>query len=190
LARVEAETGVPRAEALDLRDLAREARGALLSLAAEREMQILLELPAQPVPVRGDRIGLLTALTNLLDNALKYGPRGSPVRLAVSGQGGDAVVEVSDQGPGIPPHETERIFERFYRLDKNRSRDLGGTGLGLSIVRHVAASHGGRVFVLSSVGHGSTFRLAIPLQEDGRAGLSSEPAGAGPARSDAGSRPT
>ncbi len=102
------------------------------------------------------------ALTNLLDNAIKYSPPHTAVAVEARQDGGALVVAVRDQGPGIAPEHQARIFERFYRVDKSRSRKLGGTGLGLSIVRHAAEMHGGSVTVQSEVGQGSTFTLRLP----------------------------
>jgi two-component system sensor histidine kinase SenX3 len=105
----------------------------------------------------------VSAVKNLLDNAVKYSEPGRPVEL--SGATGDGFVEISvrDHGIGIPSRDLERIFERFYRVDRARSRETGGTGLGLSIVRHVAQAHGGDVTVESTEGEGSTFRLRLLL---------------------------
>jgi signal transduction histidine kinase len=164
LARVEAEAGLLRLAPLDLRDLATEARDVAAGAAALRSVQLQLDLPGAPVPVAGDREALVTAVDNLLDNAIKYGPAGGLVRLAVRLEGAEALIEVADRGPGIAPHETDRVWERFYRVDKSRSRELGGTGLGLSIVRNVALAHGGRVSLDSEPGRGSTFRIHLPLQ--------------------------
>jgi two-component system phosphate regulon sensor histidine kinase PhoR len=165
LARVEAEDGRLERAALDLREIVSECHEQAAGLAATRAVTLTWGAPDQPVPVEGDRAALYTALMNLLDNAIKYGPRGGEVRLRVwaDAAAGQAAVSVEDQGPGIPPHETERIFERFYRVDKDRSRALGGTGLGLSIVRNVALAHGGRVDVTSALGRGATFTLRLPL---------------------------
>jgi two-component system sensor histidine kinase SenX3 len=98
-----------------------------------------------------------------VDNALKYADGRSPVSVAVRPGDGWADVVVRDRGIGIPQPEQERVFERFYRIDKARSRDTGGTGLGLAIVRNVARAHGGEVLVTSREGEGSTFTLRLPL---------------------------
>jgi two-component system sensor histidine kinase SenX3 len=122
--------------------------------------------------VMGDARQLATALGNLVDNAVRYGPARSRVavstRLVDGTGGGGSVVEVSvtDEGPGIAETERERIFERFYRVDAARSRATGGTGLGLAIVKHVMAAHNGKVTVRSVEGAGSTFTLSIPLRSD------------------------
>jgi two-component system phosphate regulon sensor histidine kinase PhoR len=164
LARIESGTGGPDLEPLDLREPARESFRALGPSAEARRVRMEIELPERTVPVRGDRASLRLALDNLLDNAVKYTPPGGHVRMRLAARGGEAVVEVEDTGIGIEPRHGERVFERFYRVDKARSRDLGGTGLGLSIVRNAMVIHGGRVDYESSPGTGSVFRLTLPLE--------------------------
>jgi two-component system phosphate regulon sensor histidine kinase PhoR len=133
--------------------------------AAERKrMTIACECPP------GLRVqasaGLLDhAVGNLLENAVKYSPEGSRVEIAAREEGSQAVIEIRDQGPGIPTQHLPRIFERFYRVDRARSRDSGGTGLGLAIVKHVAQALGGGVEVESRTGVGTCFRLRLPLPE-------------------------
>ena len=117
-------------------------------------------------PVYGDPDLLVTALRNLIDNAVRYSPEGTRVGVGVRERDGMAQISVTDQGPGIPEDEQDRIFERFYRVDTARSRQTGGTGLGLSIVKHVMSQHGGEVTVWSQAGRGSTFTLSIPQIED------------------------
>jgi two-component system phosphate regulon sensor histidine kinase PhoR len=102
------------------------------------------------------------AVVNLIDNAVKYSPAGGPVLVTVEERPHEIVILVRDEGPGIAREHLPRLFERFYRVDRARSRDLGGTGLGLAIVKHVAQLHGGRVSISSDVGRGSTFRLHLP----------------------------
>ena len=99
---------------------------------------------------------------NLLDNAIKYSQPGSVVEMRATTDGSTVRLTVSDSGVGIPRRDLERIFERFYRVDRARSRETGGTGLGLAIVRHVASNHGGDIEVESREGEGSTFTLALP----------------------------
>jgi two-component system sensor histidine kinase SenX3 len=113
--------------------------------------------------LRCDRRQVLSAITNLLDNAIKYSEPPSPVELGATAADGMVTISVTDHGPGIPSRDLERIFERFYRVDRARSRVTGGTGLGLAIVRHVAQAHGGDVTVQSREGEGSTFRLRLAL---------------------------
>jgi two-component system sensor histidine kinase SenX3 len=111
---------------------------------------------------------LVTALSNLLDNAVSYSPPGSPVsisrRLEAGPQGTYVEIAVTDRGLGIAPEHQQRVFERFFRIDQARSRSTGGTGLGLAIVKHVAANHGGEVHLWSKPGTGSTFTLRIPAE--------------------------
>lgn len=115
--------------------------------------------------VTADRLQLVSAVSNLVDNAIKYSNAGGIVRVAARSGAGWAEIDVADDGIGIPSRDLDRVFERFYRVDRARSRDTGGTGLGLAIVRHVAHNHGGEVSVQSHEGEGSTFTLRIPLGE-------------------------
>ncbi len=140
--------------------------------AAQIPLRVAPELP--DVSVQCDRRQVLSAITNLLDNAIKYSEPASPVALGASTQDGFVTFTVTDHGPGVPSRDLERIFERFYRVDRARSRDTGGTGLGLAIVRHVAQVHGGDVSVQSREGEGSTFRLRIAIApSDGGSGAGS-----------------
>jgi two-component system sensor histidine kinase SenX3 len=100
--------------------------------------------------------------SNLVENAVKYTPPGGQVEVTGESDENEIIVRVSDTGIGIPQKNLTRIFERFYRVDKARSKQTGGTGLGLSIVRHVAENHGGRVTVESTLGEGSTFAVYLP----------------------------
>jgi two-component system sensor histidine kinase SenX3 len=158
LSRVESKEGMD-IQAVDVRQLIDEA-AAVLRAAAEAK-GICIELAGPHLLVDGDRSQLSTAMQNLLENAIRYSERGT-IRAAVAGTDGLVAIAVSDEGIGIPADELPRIFERFYRVDRARSRATGGTGLGLSIVRHVAENHGGHVDVSSELGVGSTFTLLIP----------------------------
>ena len=112
--------------------------------------------------VRGDQALLVTALTNLVDNAISYSASGTQVSISRGTADGQVQIAVTDRGVGIAPEYTERVFERFFRIDPARSRATGGTGLGLAIVKHVAANHGGSATVWSRPGTGSTFTLRLP----------------------------
>jgi two-component system phosphate regulon sensor histidine kinase PhoR len=112
--------------------------------------------------VEGDRARLKQVVVNLLDNAIKYTPEGGAVSLEVRAENGTAVLEVADNGVGIPQDLLPRVFERFFRVDQARSRELGGAGLGLSIVKSICAAHRGRVQVNSEPGRGSRFRVELP----------------------------
>lgn len=122
--------------------------------------------PTGGAAVIGDRLQLVSALSNLVDNAIKYTNRGGTVSIAVHTDAQFVSIDVSDTGIGIPVRDLDRVFERFYRVDRARSRETGGTGLGLAIVRHVANNHGGEVDVRSREGEGSTFTLRIPVEAD------------------------
>jgi two-component system sensor histidine kinase SenX3 len=139
-----------------------EATDRARSLAERREIRLDVHEPAEPVTVLGDARQLVSAVGNLVDNAVKYSEPGGAVEVDVDTDGLVVTFRVTDHGIGIPPRHLDRIFERFYRVDRARSRETGGTGLGLSIVRHVAANHGGEVAVTSQEGEGSTFMLKIP----------------------------
>lgn len=131
--------------------------------AATRGTGLHLELAAEPLTVVADEEGLSTILSNLVDNAIKYTPAGGEITISWRRDGGYAVLAVRDTGIGIAPRDQARIFERFFRVDKARSRELGGTGLGLSIVKHLAQAFGGDVGLESQPGQGSTFLVRLPL---------------------------
>jgi two-component system sensor histidine kinase SenX3 len=152
-------------DALSRSQLAQDSTG--IAIATDPESCLLVE---------GDRTLLVTALANLLDNAVAYSQTGSPVSISRRQVGKFVEIAVTDRGIGIPEDEQQRVFERFYRLDKARSRATGGTGLGLAIVKHVAANHGGEVKLWSRPGTGSTFTLRIPAH-------SGSPSGGNPGRS-------
>jgi len=122
-------------------------------------------------PVPADPLKITQAVENLLDNALKYTPAGSTIEVGLQSRDGEAEVSVRDNGPGIPADDLPHIFERFYRVEKGRSREKGGTGLGLSIVKHIVQLHGGRVWVESKVGQGSDFRFSLPMDGEKSEGL-------------------
>jgi two-component system phosphate regulon sensor histidine kinase PhoR len=138
------------------------AREAILPKAEARGTKVLVESEAG-LSAKVDAGLLEQALVNLIDNAVKYSPPASVVSVVARSEDDCLAIEVKDQGIGIPARDLPRVFERFYRVDKARSRELGGTGLGLAIVRHVAMAHGGSVSVESWEGEGSTFRMRIPL---------------------------
>jgi two-component system, OmpR family, phosphate regulon sensor histidine kinase PhoR len=129
--------------------------------ADARRIQLTAEIP--DLNARADPDRLEQVIGNLIDNAIKYGkPEGKVVVTARPANGAQVEVSVQDDGPGIPPAALERVFERFYRVDKARSREQGGTGLGLAIVKHLVQSHGGKVWARSDLGHGAAFSFTIP----------------------------
>ena len=148
---------------LDLGVLLRQIQQSKAEDAADTELSFHSEICDKAVEVNGEVKALDQMVVNLIDNAFKYTPVGGTVTLRLSTVGQMAVIEVEDNGIGIPEDERQRIFERFYRVDRGRSREQGGTGLGLSIVKHIAQSHNGSVDLIGEVDKGSTFRVSIPL---------------------------
>jgi heavy metal sensor kinase len=149
-------------EPVDLGELAATTAGQMSLLAEDKNVQIACCADAG-VTVAGDPARLKQVIVNLLDNAIKYTPAGGRVRLSVRQSGADALLEVTDDGIGIPSEALAHVFKRFYRVDGSRSREQGGAGLGLSIVESICSAHGARVEVSSAPGQGSTFRVRAPL---------------------------
>jgi len=145
--------------------LLEEAAGRLRPQAAQSRITLRTSLAGEMiVTADGDR--LLQVFTNLIDNAIKFTPEGGTVDVGVKQDGADAVVSVADSGRGIPPDDLPRIFDRFYRVERSRSREAGGTGLGLAIAKHIVEAHGGGITVTSRPGAGSTFSVALPLARE------------------------
>jgi signal transduction histidine kinase len=119
--------------------------------------------PFEEVIVRGDEGRLQQLIANLIDNAIKY-TQGGSIRVSLEKNAETAIIRVKDTGIGIPKEEQEKIFKRFYRIDKSRSRETGGVGLGLSIAEWIAHVHHGRIEVESELNHGSTFTVYLPLK--------------------------
>lgn len=134
---------------------------ALSAKAKDRDIKLKNEVPASAV-VSADPVRLEQMLTNLVDNAIKFNRQGGKVTLDFEKADGRSIISVSDTGEGILPEHSQRIFERFYRADRARTREIGGTGLGLAIVKHLARLHGGEVFVNSILSTGTTFRIELP----------------------------
>ncbi|HYI62442.1 MAG TPA: ATP-binding protein [Acidimicrobiales bacterium] len=161
LSRIEARGEVVR-QPVALHLVLAEAADRMRPAAEQRDITIDVGDVAPRVSAAGDRRQLVSAVANLLDNAVKYSHPGSAVEVRAASDGTTVTVDVTDHGLGIPARDLERVFERFYRVDRARSRDTGGTGLGLAIVRHVVANHEGEVTVRSVEGQGSTFTLHLP----------------------------
>ena len=140
----------------------------MLTPAAEKRGQRLEAETAPGLTMTGDGTKLKEILYNLIDNAMKYTQDGGRIQVALREAGENLIWQVADNGVGIPAEDQEHIFDRFYRVDKARSRETGGTGLGLSIVRQLAAMHGGTVTVESAPGQGSRFTVTLP--KDGKGG--------------------
>lgn len=147
---------------VDLNDVISEAIDRAQPLATRQGVSIAFEKSITDSLINGDHFQLVSAVSNLVDNAVKYSDKGDLVTVSLTTVDGSVEVQVTDEGIGIPMASLDRIFERFYRVDRARSRGTGGTGLGLSIVRHVVTNHGGEVNVRSREGEGSTFILRFP----------------------------
>jgi two-component system phosphate regulon sensor histidine kinase PhoR len=153
-------------EVLDLRVCEVEPlfRGLLTDLAGVAHKRLIHEIVIAPeaVAVRADPTKLHAALRNLLENAVSYSPDGGRIILESRTDGGWFALSIADEGPGLPPSDLSRVFERFYRVDKSRARDPGGTGLGLAIVKHLVELHGGRVNAANRPGGGAIFTIRLP----------------------------
>ncbi|MGH9368341.1 MAG: HAMP domain-containing sensor histidine kinase, partial [Thermoanaerobaculia bacterium] len=161
LAQIESGAVELRKEALSLSGVLQEVARDLGSSAASRSIRLVVDADGE-LPVAADRRRLGQVIRNLLDNAIKFSRDGGTVRLEAGHEGGEAFFAIVDEGPGIPRAEQERIFQRFYQIDRSRSKSRPGTGLGLAIVKHLVQLLGGRVEVESEVGRGSTFRVRLP----------------------------
>jgi heavy metal sensor kinase len=147
-----------------LLDAAREATALMEVLAEEKAQRLTVEGDAN-LKISADRVIVRQAMVNIIDNAVKYSPRGGPISVRVSRSGNSAVVEVQDSGPGISLEHREHVFERFYRVDKGRSRESGGAGLGLAIVKWAVEAHGGQVMLACGANGGCTFTMDFPMSE-------------------------
>ena len=166
LGRIEAGVDVQK-ELLPLDSLLQLAVETYDSIATEKGLRLRLSLPAdgQAVELRGDPIRLRQMIDNLLNNAIKYTPEGGEITVELERQNGQAILRVSDTGPGIPPADQPHIFEKFYRAT-NVPKGVGGSGLGLAIVKSIVDSHHGRIWVESILGKGSTFVVVLPTYQN------------------------
>lgn len=168
VARLEARAVLTNVEPVDLLRVLADACADFERVAAERRIMLALAVPdgSEPPPetfnVKGDSERLRQVVNNLLSNAVKYSPSGAVVALACVAQNGEVVVTVRDEGPGIPLEAQGRLFQRFYRVDGSSTRLVGGTGLGLAIAKAIVEQHGGKIWVESRPGEGSTFGFAVP----------------------------
>jgi two-component system phosphate regulon sensor histidine kinase PhoR len=162
LSRIESREYRPQLEPLDLSAIAQHLQALYRERVEAKPLGLSFALPPDLPRLKADRRALEQVLCNLLDNAVKYCPAGSSVTVRAEVENGKVRVRVADDGPGIAPEHLGRLFERFYRVDAGRSRDLGGTGLGLSIVKHLVEAMGGAVGVESAPGRGTTFWFSLP----------------------------
>jgi two-component system sensor histidine kinase SenX3 len=171
LSNIEAQEAPSRAP-LPVALLLNEAIEHVQTKAERAGVPVKLAATPPDVEVPCDLRQLRSAVVNLIDNAIKYSSPGAEVEVGASVEGSRVAITVRDHGIGIPSRDLERIFERFYRVDRARSRETGGTGLGLAIVRHIVQAHGGEVTVESREGEGSTFTLYLPRANGGPRALS------------------
>jgi len=168
LSEMESELPFREENSIDVATVLGRLSRSMESLATQKGLSLRVEL-AQDIPLlRGNENWFYLAVRNLIENAIKYTPGGSgggEIRLAASYTDGEIIIEVSDTGIGIAEADLERIFERFYRVEKARGSGRGGSGLGLALVKDVAAIFGGRVSVASRLGTGSVFTLTLPTRE-------------------------
>lgn len=163
LSRLQGAEPLPEPEPVDVDKIVAEVLDRTKTPGAAKNIDVAMHGP-RGLTVYGNENQLVTAVVNLVENAIAYSPESTTVTLTTREDTGYIEIAVADQGIGIEPRDIDRIFERFYRADRARSRATGGTGLGLAIVKHIATNHGGRVDVVSSVGVGSTFTLRLPAR--------------------------
>ncbi|MGV2384986.1 MAG UNVERIFIED_CONTAM: two-component sensor histidine kinase, partial [Thermobifida fusca] len=161
LSRIQGGEPIPNPGPVSVQEAVTEAIDRCNTRAAAKDIS-LVAAGVEGLRIYGDEDLLVTALRNLIDNAINYSPEHTRVVISARSVGDVVEISVSDQGIGIPESAQQRIFERFFRVDAARSRATGGTGLGLAIVKHVAVAHGGEVTVWSKEGSGSTFTLRLP----------------------------
>jgi two-component system sensor histidine kinase SenX3 len=167
LSRLQGAARLPDLEAVDVDAVVTEAISRHKVVADTAEISVTTDAP-RGLQVLGDETLLITALANLISNAIAYSPNGSTVSISRRERENNIEISVTDRGIGIARADQERVFERFFRVDKARSRATGGTGLGLAIVKHVAANHNGSIRLWSQQGTGSTFTLCIPAYRNNR----------------------
>ena len=162
LSRIESGQAISQHSRLDIREPLLETVSRMEPNAQSKSIRLNPEVSNQPLHVLGDREALQQVFDNLVDNAIKYTESGGSVEVVAKAHGSEVRIEIQDTGMGIPPEDVPRVFERFYRVDKARSRELGGTGLGLSIVKHYVQALEGEILVDSKEGVGTTFTLKLP----------------------------
>jgi heavy metal sensor kinase len=165
MTRLETGEMLSAATCFDLTEMTRGTVEQMRLLSDEKQIHLYFAGP-QAVPVMGDPVRLRQVVVNLIDNAIKYTPSGGTISVSSGIAHEKAILEVTDSGSGIPQDAIPYLFDRFYRVDRARSRQLGGTGLGLAIVKSICAAFGGNVTVQSAVGTGTTFRVELPLESN------------------------
>ena len=144
-------------------ELVNHAAAAVQPKAEAKEISLSVYLPDELPPVRADFQRIIQVLRNLLENAIIHTPKGNSIAITARQQGGWVEISVADNGEGIPEDDLPNIFERFYRVDKSRTRATGGSGLGLTIAKYLVEAHGGKIWVQSELGKGSCFSFTVPV---------------------------
>ncbi len=162
LARLDAQQEIANVEAIDVAELFQSAASDLSERIERQQVHIDIKVKPAAATIKADPTKMQDALRNLIENAVNYSAEGAHIELEAHADGDRVLLTVSDYGPGIPEEELGRVFERFYRVDKSRTRDPGGTGLGLSIVRHLVELHGGKVSAANRPEGGAVFTIALP----------------------------
>ena len=165
LAQIENEKGLVKKEPVDMSGLIREAVERVEDARTVQDVTVNLDLPEQSIYVSGNPEWLRQALVNILENSIKHGYEKGQIGISLSTAGGQAEIIITDNGPGIPEEDLPHVFERFYRVDKARSRKSGSTGLGLSIVKHILEAHDACYTLQSKVGEGATFTITLPVSD-------------------------
>lgn len=165
LSRIEAERYQLPDDAIDLHILIQEAKDFFVSSRNKTNKDFEIEIPAEIPKVKGDSVQLAQLLHNLISNAFKYGAKKAPIEIKLAPNRSGSMIKMSiiDHGEGVDPRHLPRLTERFYRVDKGRSKAIGGTGLGLSIVKHIAERHGGRLEITSELGKGTNVSVSLPV---------------------------
>ncbi|WP_408955912.1 two-component system histidine kinase PnpS [Natroniella sp. ANB-PHB2] len=163
LSKIESESNLGGSQKVDLVEVIRDASSLLKNKAEEKEIDLKLCLPLESTIIKGDQDQLARLMINLIDNAIKYTLQGGKVKVALYLENDEIILKVEDNGIGIPKEDLERIFERFYRVDKARTRKQGGTGLGLSIVKHIVRQYNGEIDVESKLEQGTKFIISLPI---------------------------
>lgn len=163
LSRIELKAHLAPDTPVDLVAIVREIADSLAVVARERDVRTLIDAAQPSLLVPGDRDELLRLAENLVENAIKYGENGGLVKVVIRATGREALLSVTDDGPGIAPEHLPRLTERFYRIDTVASKEAGGTGLGLAIVKHIVLRHRGKLEIESERGRGTTFRVLLPM---------------------------
>lgn len=166
LSRIEAPGYRPTRTSFDLKAVVEELRMSLAQSLAARDQRLIVDIGHGATICHADRDAVSRILVNLVDNAIKYSPEGLDITISARRDDDALVIEVADRGPGVPEADRPRLFERFYRVDRGRSREMGGTGLGLSIVKHLTESHGGTAHYEPNLPSGSRLIVIIPQTPD------------------------